>query len=175
MGCAAGFAKADEVSQITPGAPVLLALRSGARPLLDDAAFQSLAALYDKTLWLVELLEARAQQGPVLVVIDDMQWADRLSLFAIRVLYSRLSGSPIVWALSSRDQSGQSQSDLDTAQAFEGVTVEHLALGPLDEDDVIAIAAGILGGVATVSLVLGVWHVREARSGRAALLRSVIT
>jgi hypothetical protein len=49
IGFAVGFAKADEVSAIAPGAPVLLALRSGSRPLLDDAAFRSLAALYDKT------------------------------------------------------------------------------------------------------------------------------
>ena len=149
LGYAVGFAKADEIGQIAPGAPVLLALRSGTRPLLDDAAFQSLAALYDKTLWLVnhlaDLLEARAQQSPVLIVIDDMQWADRLSVFAVRVLSSRLSDSPVVWALSTREQSGPMLADLDTARAFEGVTVHRLDLGPLADADVTAIATGILG------------------------------
>ncbi len=149
MGFAVGFAKADEVSVIAPGAPVLLALRSGSRPLLDDAAFRSLAALYDNALWLVDriadLLETRAQQGPLLIVLDDMQWADQLSRFAVRVLVSRLSDSPVVWALSARDESGQVLADLSTAETFEGVTVEHVELGPLADVDVIAIATDILG------------------------------
>ena len=149
MGFAVGFAKADEVSAIAPGAPVLLALRSGSRPLLDDAAFRSLADLYDKTLWLVDriadLLEARAQQGPLLIVLDDMQWADQLSRFAVRMLASRLSDSPVVWALSARAEPGQVLADLNTAETFEGVTVEHVELGPLADVDVIAIATDILG------------------------------
>jgi DNA-binding CsgD family transcriptional regulator len=149
MGFAVGFAKADEVSAIAPGATVLLALRSGSRPLLDDAAFRGLAALYDKTLWLVDriadLLEARAQQGPLLIVLDDMQWADKLSQFAVRMLASRLSDSPVVWALSARDEGGQVLAGLNTAKAFDGVTVEHVELGPLEDTDVLAIATGILG------------------------------
>jgi DNA-binding CsgD family transcriptional regulator/tetratricopeptide (TPR) repeat protein len=149
MGFAVGFAKVDEVSAITPGAPVLLALRSRSRPLLDDAAFRSLAALYDKTLWLVDriadLLETRAQHGPILIVLDDMQWADPLSRLAVRILASRLSDSPVVWAVSARDEPGQMLVDLDTAEAFNGVTVDHVELGPLADADVIAIATDILG------------------------------
>ncbi len=84
---AVGFGKADQVSQIAPGAPVLQALHSGPNPVLSEAGFRRLAALYDRPLWLVEaiadLLEERSQHVPVLITVDDLQWADRLSRFAL--------------------------------------------------------------------------------------------
>src|SRR5690348_9188089 len=49
-----GIGKAEQGDQIAPGAPLLVSLRSGAQPLLDDDAFAALAPLYDKPLWLVD-------------------------------------------------------------------------------------------------------------------------
>ncbi|MGI3786183.1 MAG: AAA family ATPase, partial [Janthinobacterium lividum] len=151
MGAAVGFGKADEVNQITPGAPVLLALRSGAAPLLDDAGYRSLAPLHDKPLWLVdqlvELLEVRARDGLVLVVLDDMQWADQLSQFLVRALASRLVGSPVVWVLAARAPSASVLAGPDVNQLFDDVSVQHLPLSPLSESAVLDLAAELLGGV----------------------------
>ena len=61
----------------------MVSLRSGPHPLLPGDAFASLAPLYDKPLWLVDrisaLLEELAVHTPVLIAIDDVQWADRLT------------------------------------------------------------------------------------------------
>jgi AAA ATPase domain len=107
MGFAVGYGKAEEVDQIAPGAPLLVALRSGANPLLDADAFASLAPLYGQTLWFVDqlaaVIEKLAHQTPVLIAVDDMQWADRLSRFAVRLLPARSAGSPVVWVLVSRE------------------------------------------------------------------------
>ena len=77
---AVGFGKADEVSQIAPGAPVLQALRGGSSPELTEDEFAGLVGLYDRPLWLVEaiadLLVLRSQRTPLLLVVDDLQWAD---------------------------------------------------------------------------------------------------
>ena len=149
LGFAVGYGKADEVSQIAPGAPVLHALRSGSPPLLDDASFRGLADLYEKPLWLVEgiadLLESRAQQVPLLIVVDDLQWADRLSRFALRVLSGRLAASPVVWLMAGRGRLREVFTDFDAVGHFDDAVVERLELAPLTDDDVMAVAADILG------------------------------
>jgi hypothetical protein len=47
-GSMVGLGHAEEIDQIAPGAPLLLALRSGPRPLVDGSAFAGLASLYDQ-------------------------------------------------------------------------------------------------------------------------------
>ena len=144
-GFAVGSGKADEVNRIAPGAPVLQALRSGARPLVTDEQFRSLAALYAHPLWLVEavadLLASRAREVPVLMAVDDLQRADRLSRFALRTAAARLGGSPVVLLLAARG----SRHDVDPVGDAETVVVEHVDLAPLGDEDVLAIATDILG------------------------------
>ncbi len=50
MGYAVGIGKAEEIGQIAPGAPLLVALRSGGHPLLSAAEFGSLAPLHREPL-----------------------------------------------------------------------------------------------------------------------------
>jgi DNA-binding CsgD family transcriptional regulator len=149
LGFAVGSGKADEVNQITPGAPVLLALRNGGEPVLDEAGFRSLAPLHEKPLWLVdqvaELLEVRAQQGPVLIVLDDLQWADRLSQFLVRAVSGRLIGSPVVWVLAARTSPGLFLTGPDAASLFEGAPLERLTLSPLSDQAVLELATELLG------------------------------
>ena len=48
-------------------------------------------------------LEDLAAVHPLLIAIDDLQWADRVSRFLLRSLLSRLVGLPVVWMFASRD------------------------------------------------------------------------
>jgi hypothetical protein len=74
---AVGIGKAAEVGQIAPGAPLLVALRSGARPWLPTREFGGFASLHSEPLWLIDriadLLDEHAQQAPILIAIDDYQ------------------------------------------------------------------------------------------------------
>jgi DNA-binding CsgD family transcriptional regulator len=147
-GFVVGTGKAEHGDQIAPGAPLLVSLRSGPRPLLPGDAFASLAPLYDKPLWLVDrisgLLEELAVGAPVLIVIDDVQWADRLTRFALRVLPARLAGSPVVWALASRSVPDDALEEV--IAGTDGATVvTRIALGPLTAADIEDIAADRLG------------------------------
>jgi predicted ATP-dependent serine protease len=78
-GSMVGLGHAEEIDQIAPGAPLLLALRSGPQPLVDGSAFVGLASLYDQQLWLVEricgMLEEAAGRASVVIAIDDVHWA----------------------------------------------------------------------------------------------------
>jgi DNA-binding CsgD family transcriptional regulator/tetratricopeptide (TPR) repeat protein len=144
-----GSGKAEQGDQIAPGAPLLVSLRSGPHPLLPADAFASLAPLYDQPLWLVDrisaLLEELAAHGPVLIAIDDVQWADRLTRFALRVLPARLAGSPVVWAVTSRWLPSEPVEEL-IAGIDEATTVTRIELGPLTLTDIDDIASDLLGG-----------------------------
>ena len=129
-----GSGKAEQGDQIAPGAPLLVSLRSGPHPLLPGDAFASLAPLYDKPLWLVDrisaLLEELAVHTPVLIAIDDVQWADRLTGFALRVLPARLAGFPVVWAVTSRWVPSDPLDEL-IAGTGGATAITRIELGPL--------------------------------------------
>src|SRR5690349_4886039 len=150
-----GSGKAEQNDQIAPGAPLLVSLRSGPTPLLPGDAFASLAPLYDQPLWLVDrisaLLEELAVHGPVLIAIDDVQWADRLTRFALRVLPARLAGSPVVWAVTSRWLPRDPLDEL-VAGTDDTTTVTRITLGPLTFHDIDDIASDRLGAEPTAQI-----------------------
>jgi DNA-binding CsgD family transcriptional regulator len=65
------------------------------RPLAADAGFEALHSLY----WLVVNI---ADQAPVLVLVDDCQWADRDSLRFLAYLAQRIEGLPVTMLLTVR-------------------------------------------------------------------------
>ncbi|MFJ6893936.1 AAA family ATPase [Streptomyces hokutonensis] len=148
-GFASGTGKADESGQISPGAPLLVALRSGASPLIASDALAELLRSVDQPLQLLDQvsthLEKLACASPVIFAIDDAQWADRLTRFVVRALPARLAGSPIVWVVAGRDAAGGLVSDLSRTE-IPSVRMEFIHLGPLDAHDVGALAQDLLGG-----------------------------
>jgi DNA-binding CsgD family transcriptional regulator len=149
LGFATGLGKADEAGQISPGAPLLVALRSGASPLIGSDALDELQRGVDQPLRLLERvstqLEKLACVAPVIFAIDDAQWADRLTRFVVRALPARLAGSPVVWVVAGRDAAGGLVADL-ARTALPSVALERIHLGPLSADQVDALARDQLGG-----------------------------
>ncbi|HYP94151.1 MAG TPA: AAA family ATPase [Mycobacterium sp.] len=136
--------KCDEIGQASPGAPILGLLRAGHDPLIAAADFAALTELTGNPLVLVDRaaghLQTVATTDRVLVALDDVQWADPVSRYALRALISRLAGWPVVWVLASR-----SYADGVTASAADMVEVEHLSLGPLSPSAITEIARDRLG------------------------------
>jgi len=154
-GFAVGRSKADEGEQIAPMAPLLLALRSGKKPLLSDAAFAHLTPLRDQPVWLIDriigALEERALRAPVLVVVDDVQWADPLTLSCLRIMPSRLMGSPVVWLLAARDGSAHIDSLMESRVS--DLPRPHVVrLASLDDESIEAIAQDRLGTHLTINV-----------------------
>ena len=179
-GFAVGFGKAEELHQIAAGAPLLVALRSGPDPLLDADTFAGLAPLHHQPLWLVDriasVLADLSARTPVLIVIDDAQWADPVTRFAFETLPGRLAGAPVVWLVASRDLAD------GAAELTDGVERHRLVLGPLSDADLDVLAHDYLGepaeGVAhrrlhavggnpflAVQLLAGVAAARDAGAG----------
>jgi DNA-binding CsgD family transcriptional regulator/tetratricopeptide (TPR) repeat protein len=147
-GFAVARGKADEGDQIAPMAPLLLALRSGKAPVVSRRLFESLATYRDHPLWLIDriigILEDRASKAPVLIVLDDLQWADHLTLSCLRIMPERLAGLPIVWALAARAPN-YGPIDLGRFENSELVKRMHIPLEALGDDAIEQIATDRLG------------------------------
>ena len=136
--------KCDEIEQAWPGAPMVGLLRTGRDPLLAAPEFQEISALTAEPLVLVDRIAghlARLADGQrLLIAVDDVQWADRVSRYALRALISRLVSVSVVWVLASRsDDIGLGVSAADS------VGVEHIRLGPLADPAIADIARDRLG------------------------------
>ncbi len=136
--------KCDEIEQAWPGAPMVGLLRTGRDPFLAEPEFQEISALIAEPLLLVDRIAshlARLAGGQrLLIAVDDVQWADRVSRYALRALISRLVGLPVVWVLVSRsDDVGL------VVSAADSVDVEHIRLGPLADPAIADIARDRLG------------------------------
>jgi DNA-binding CsgD family transcriptional regulator len=147
----AGFSvvrsKADESHQVAPMAPLLLALRSGSSPVLSREAFESLASYRNHPLWLIDrivgIIEDHASKKPLLIALDDVQWADRLTLSCLRIMPPRLAGLPIVWAIASRDP-GPPMPLTESADS-RALEIHRIGLEPLGDAAIERIAADRLG------------------------------
>ena len=79
-------ARCEPIGQVSPGAPADRRTARGPQSLVGAEEYEQLARLSDQPLLLAEprlppSSSAPRRDGPVLVSIDDWQWADRVSRF----------------------------------------------------------------------------------------------
>ncbi|MEV4530357.1 AAA family ATPase [Streptosporangium sp. NPDC049304] len=139
--------RADELGRLTPLGPLLSALEeSPTTPMpLTRSFFPDGPELL---LWLAEQvrisLERRLASGPLLVILDDLQWADPATIMALRTMPSRLASRPVAWLLARRSApAGGDAGRLFDLLEEEGAT--RTILRPLDEGAVAEVSADILG------------------------------
>ncbi|POX46723.1 LuxR family transcriptional regulator [Streptomyces sp. Ru72] len=147
-GFSAGLGRADELHHIVPLSSLAACVLHGDEPLLSGDTFADLARHHDRRIWLVERLaeaiEARAASVPVLIALDDVQWADPLSLFALKQLPARLRSSPVLWLLSVRQGPPGPAEEIVAAAKGELPTVT-VPLGPLSGAAIGQLAGDTLG------------------------------
>ena len=128
-------------SRSAQSAPIAPALASRVEASADLARLQ----MFESLLRMTERMAARA---PLLVVLEDIQWADRASLDLVVFLARNLRDAPILVAMTARTGGGGSLPD--AAAAFTAgmeriARVERLELGPLDPAATGAMLADLLG------------------------------
>ncbi|MEW1775965.1 AAA family ATPase [Streptomyces sp. NPDC086777] len=142
--------RADEFDQYAAGA----ALQSVLRPHAGSARVAT--GLNDQRLRLLDsiadALEDRAQRAPVLVLVDDAQWSDPATLFALRTLPGRLASSRILWVLAVRSET-ERPTVARVREDLERLGARWLTLGPLPQQDLEHIAADVLGTAPSPGLV----------------------
>jgi len=146
----------DAAAQVVPLGPLFEALMSAEDPPVDPAVLRDLSQSPDQRFWLLrelqEALERAALRAPMLIIIDDVQWADAATLVALGTLPRQLATHRILWLLAIRsgDWAGSVSSALARLEAAGAVTI---ALSPLDQGAVADVAADLLGGAPDSSLL----------------------
>ena len=131
-----GAGVADPGDTVVQLSVLMEALFEGPSPILERAALGDAHASPEQRYWLLQdleaLLEGAALKGPLLVCLDDVQWADSGTAAALRALPSRLATVPIGWVVALRP--GQGSPQVRSAVDFlESQGAAKIALGPLDQ------------------------------------------
>lgn len=97
---------------------------------------------YRDVLWLMmtQVVEAAAQQGPTLLVVEDLQWADLESVGWLEHLAARFQNLPLLLLLTSRPVFWQQQPD-----RFNQPSHLKLLLHPISDNATRAIAHALVG------------------------------
>ncbi|MFI9340646.1 ATP-binding protein [Streptomyces sp. NPDC052773] len=150
-GMTVATARLARLDQHSAMAPLLTALSTGPRPVVSAVQAESLAAFADRpTHWsrLIELLhrliERRAADRPLVIVLDDLQWADQLTLAALETLLPRLTELPVLWLAAYADFPVV-RPTRDALDRLLAAHAEVVTLSALDESAAGELAAGLLG------------------------------
>lgn len=147
LGLAIGSGAAEPGESVVELAALLSALFDGAEPLLDRRELMTLHALPEQRFWLLQelqaLLERAALQSPLLISIDDVQWADSGTAAALRTLPARLANFPIAWVIAGRQSQGSPQL-VSALELLSRNGATKVVLGPLEADAVAELAAEVL-------------------------------
>lgn|GEM_PF-838924 len=108
--------------------------RDAVEAVLDDATVAP-----DFELRMAKVVAASAEERPLLVVLDDVEAADRASLELTRYLSRATTGAPVLWLLLGRW----------TPPMFEDSAADDLVtlpVRPLEDDDMATLVDGLLPG-----------------------------
>ena len=114
-------------------------------------------------------LEQRAAAGPVLVSLDDLQWASQATLLALRVLPAELAGCPVAWLLAGSKTHQDKGADL-LFRVLEGDGASRITLGPLGDDAVLGVLTDTFGVPPDRSLLA----LADRAAGHPALLSNLV-
>jgi DNA-binding CsgD family transcriptional regulator/tetratricopeptide (TPR) repeat protein len=142
-------ADAEELERTRPFGPLADALGcrvSSADPLCVEIArlIDEGAAEFRIVERFADLLERTALEGPLLIAVDDFQWADPSTVTSLRFAARHLVDVPVTIVLASRPipRGHELEHFVDTS-IRDGAL--HVTLGPLDDNAVFELVEGLVG------------------------------
>src|SRR5580693_4181585 len=142
-----GVGVADPGDSMVQLSALMEALFAGPSPILRRAGLRDGHTSLEQRYWLLQdleaLLERAALEAPLLVCLDDLQWADSGTAAALRALPARLATVPVAWVVASRPSQG-SPEIRSAIDRLERDGAAKIVLGPLDQAGVAQLAADVL-------------------------------
>jgi DNA-binding CsgD family transcriptional regulator len=135
----------DLVGTELPYQPIAEALRPlGARPQADGPAARTQLRVFEETL---ALLTDRASHAPVLLVLEDLHWADTSTLDLVVFLAHNLTGQRIMLLATCRADEPASAERVHrlTEGVLRSGSALRLELGPLGHEELTALLAARAG------------------------------
>ncbi|HEY2299675.1 MAG TPA: LuxR C-terminal-related transcriptional regulator [Jatrophihabitans sp.] len=147
MGFRMGRGMADPTGGVVDLSPLMEALFEHVPPLLNRSLLSDVHSAREQRFWLLRDIEALLNEAatlrPLLIVLDDLHWADSGTAVALRLLPQRLAGMPIAWVLATRPAQGTAQVRAVLAELVEN-GADLLRLEPLDATAIAQIMADVL-------------------------------
>lgn len=104
------FGEAFEYQQSVPFFSLFTATLRADPPVGDAEALRALGGSADVSYWVVHDLQraiaAAAEEAPLVIVLEDIHWADNGTLLALRSLATALPNLPLLWVLTVRTGAG---------------------------------------------------------------------
>ncbi len=148
--------EAFESGRTIPFAPLLAALSAGRPPVVDAALVRELEATADGRYWVVHdlqsALETAAARAPLVVALDDLQWADNATLAALHALVPGLAELPVLWLLALRT-GYRRRTVTEVLTRLERDGAVRVRLAGLAPDAVRAVLRGLVGAEPGATLV----------------------
>ncbi len=142
-----GAGAAEPGAGVVELAPLMTALFDGPGPLVERSGLRELHSRPEQRYWLLQdlqaMLERAALGGPLLISLDDLQWADSGTAAALRALPVRLADLPVAWIFAFRPGQGSSQL-FGAIDHLDHSAAERIVLGPLDDAAVAQVAEDVM-------------------------------
>ncbi|GGS31567.1 helix-turn-helix transcriptional regulator [Streptomyces humidus] len=140
----------DPDGQFVPLGPLLDGLLTGPEPLFDMDKLRGLAAAPEQRFWLLQELQDRLEEAalstPLVIILDDVQWLDDVTLLALRTLSARLSSHAILWLVAVRSGARAAGVRM-TLDRLDQSGAHRLRLGLLADTAVAQITEDVLGAL----------------------------
>ncbi len=146
----------DAAARVIPFTPLLEALMSARDAPVDPSVLRDLSQSPDQRFWLLrelqEALERAALRAPLLISIDDVQWADEATLAALVALPRQLATHRILWLLAARSGELSVPASATVGRLAEAGALK-ITLTQLDRGAVAEVAEDLLGGAPDAGLL----------------------
>lgn len=104
------FGEAFEYQQSVPFFSLFMATLRADPPVGDAEALRVLGSSADVSYWVVHdlqrAIDAAAAETPLVIMLEDIHWADSGTLLALRSLATARPDVPVLWALTARAGAG---------------------------------------------------------------------
>jgi len=141
---AAAVVPEDERAEVVAALCRLLRVPPSASDALAGIEGEALERLVQRSVYRV--VEALAHGGPVVLVLEDLHWADAASLALIEALLPLVEREPLLVLAAHRPAHPETSGRLDAAaRATLGLRHRAMVLDPLDDRDTLALLRSLLG------------------------------
>src|SRR6201994_1086675 len=137
------FGEAFEYQQTVPFFSLFMATLRADPPVGDAEALRLLGGSADLRYWVVhdlaDAIYAAAAQTPLVIVLEDIHWADDATLLALRSLATARPDAPVLWILTARSGAGGPavQETLSVLHRADAAFVRVAAMSPGAVADVV--------------------------------------